>query len=174
MVQTPFDWYAVVEGNEIEQGDILLDFEVPEVREPVEADSPIVDFVSYDMVVMTQSCDIPKASIEHLVLCPIVQISDAASLNPEFGQPRGKENLRRGNVFAYHLLKECGLPAFERDLMVVQFERVIERRKSSVELFVAAQDRRLRLLPPYREHLAQAFARFFMRVGLPIDIPPFT
>jgi hypothetical protein len=30
----------------------------------------------------------------------------------------------------------------------------------------------LRLCPPYREHLAQAFARFFMRVGLPIPIPP--
>jgi hypothetical protein len=26
---------------------------------------------------------------------------------------------------------------------------------------------RLRLLPPYREYLSQAFARFFMRVGLP-------
>jgi len=24
--------------------------------------------------------------------------------------------------------------------------------------------------PPYREHLSQAFARFFMRVGLPIPI----
>ncbi len=32
---------------------------------------------------------------------------------------------------------------------------------------------RPRLLPPYREHLAQAFARFFMRVGLPVDIPAF-
>ena len=31
----------------------------------------------------------------------------------------------------------------------------------------------LRLLPPYGEHLSQAFARFFMRVGLPVDIPPF-
>jgi len=35
------------------------------------------------------------------------------------------------------------------------------------------RDKRLRLLPPYREHLSQAFARFFMRVGLPVDIPPF-
>jgi hypothetical protein len=33
--------------------------------------------------------------------------------------------------------------------------------------------RRLRLLPPYRENASQAFARFFMRVGLPVDIPPF-
>jgi hypothetical protein len=31
----------------------------------------------------------------------------------------------------------------------------------------------VRLLPPYREHLAQAFARFFIRVGLPVDVPPF-
>jgi hypothetical protein len=26
---------------------------------------------------------------------------------------------------------------------------------------------------PYREHLAQSFARYFMRVGLPVNIPPF-
>jgi len=30
-----------------------------------------------------------------------------------------------------------------------------------------------RRLPPYREHLSQAFARYFMRVGLPQDITPF-
>jgi hypothetical protein len=29
---------------------------------------------------------------------------------------------------------------------------------------------RFRLLPPYREHLSQAFARFFMRVGLTIPV----
>jgi len=37
----------------------------------------------------------------------------------------------------------------------------------------ARADDRLRLLPPYREHLSQAFARYFMRVGLPQDIRPF-
>jgi len=29
---------------------------------------------------------------------------------------------------------------------------------------------RIRLLPPYREHLSQSFARYFMKVGLPQDI----
>jgi hypothetical protein len=29
---------------------------------------------------------------------------------------------------------------------------------------------RLRLVPPYREHLSQAFDRFFMRVGLPAPL----
>ena len=35
-------------------------------------------------------------------------------------------------------------------------------------------DSHLTLLSPYKEHLAQAFARFFMRVGLPADIPKFS
>jgi hypothetical protein len=42
-----------------------------------------------------------------------------------------------------------------------------------VREFANAAGHRLRLLPPYREHLSQAFARLFMRVGLPADIPPF-
>ena len=32
---------------------------------------------------------------------------------------------------------------------------------------------RLRLLSPYKEHFAQSFARFFMRVGLPRDAGAF-
>jgi hypothetical protein len=32
---------------------------------------------------------------------------------------------------------------------------------------------RMVLPPPYREHLAQAFARYFMRVGLPHDAKAF-
>ena len=34
-------------------------------------------------------------------------------------------------------------------------------------LYAQRAKSRLRLRPPYREHLSQAFARFFMRVGLP-------
>jgi len=44
---------------------------------------------------------------------------------------------------------------------------------STLKELAAQQALRQRLLPPYREHLAPAFARFFMRVGLPIDVSPF-
>lgn len=40
------------------------------------------------------------------------------------------------------------------------------------ELIERRGARRLRLLPPYREHLSQSFARFFMRVRLPQNITP--
>jgi hypothetical protein len=39
---------------------------------------------------------------------------------------------------------------------------------------LAGQHKRLRLLPPYREYLAQAFARFYMRIGLPIGYDEIT
>lgn len=34
-------------------------------------------------------------------------------------------------------------------------------------------DDRWRLQSPFLEHFSQAFARFFMRVGLPSAVPPF-
>ena len=167
-----FDWYASVNDSGIEQGDILLDIEVPVPGEP-SGESVVVDYEQMDLIVMTQSCDIPKNSLSHLILCPIHPLSKAAKLHSTFGSAKGKEELRLGRVVAFHLLNECAIEGLERELSIVQFERVIDRPKTSIQSFVNTKGDRIRLLPPYREHLAQAFARFFMRVGLPIDIPPF-
>jgi hypothetical protein len=63
-------------------------------------------------------------------------------------------------------------PGFEREARIVEFRRVYSLPIAYVRRHVRVASH-LRLLPPYREHLSQAFARFFMRVGLPMDIPPF-
>jgi hypothetical protein len=55
----------------------------------------------------------------------------------------------------------------------VDFRRVFSLPLGFMRGLATAQGNRLRLLPPYREHLSQSFARFFMRVGLPEDIPAF-
>lgn len=167
-----YPWYEVVTDNEIQQGDMLFDMEIPIARQ-VEGDR-IGDIETYDLIVMTQSCDIPKPTMEYLILCPIWSLEQAAKLHHVFGTLAGKEDLRKGRFVAFYLLNKCEMQGFERDFMIVQFERVIETRKTVIQEFVSRQKTRLRLLPPYREHLAQAFARFFMRVGLPIDIPAFT
>ena len=65
--------------------------------------------------------------------------------------------------------------AFEQGDVLPGFEIVVPKAGSvrapsrSISIGKAWQPSASR--PPYREHLAQAFARFFMRVGLPIDIP---
>jgi len=167
-----FEWYAPVSDNTIEQGDILFDLAIPVTVES-ESGPPLVNYETYDLIVMTQSCDIVKSSVTHLILCPIWPLSEAAKLHPMFDSDGGKEELRQGRVVGFHMLNSCELPTLERELSIVQFERIIERPKESIQKIVESQGNRLRLLPPYREHLAQAFARFFMRIGLPIDIPSF-
>lgn len=56
---------------------------------------------------------------------------------------------------------------------VVDFRQLFTLPKEFLEAFTSAAGQRLRLRSPYREHLAQAFARYFMRVGLPHDARAF-
>ena len=90
-----------------------------------------------------------------------------------FRSSRGKEELRRGNVPGYHMLAACDLEGLEAEIRVVELRTVYTVSLSLLQRVASARRTRLRLNSPYREHLAQAFARFIMRVGLPVDIPPF-
>lgn len=42
-----------------------------------------------------------------------------------------------------------------------------------IKQLAKSKGKRLRLLSPYKEKLAQAFAYYYMRVALPLDIPKF-
>ena len=126
-----------------------------------------------DVVVMSQSCDMVagREKITEALLCPVWRRSELAE--GHLSTAKGMEDARRGNLPGFHVLAACDLPGAKREVRVVDFRRVhslplpfLRRRGSSA-------NGRLRLLPPYREHLSQAFARFFMRVGLPADVPPF-
>ena len=85
----------------------------------------------------------------------------------------GIENVRKGRLPAYHLLNKCELPDTKREFRVVDFRYTYTLPLEFCKEFAARIPSRIRLLSPYREKLSQAFARFFMRVGLPTDIPPF-
>jgi hypothetical protein len=72
------------------------------------------------------------------------------------------------------LINKIDIGAFKKDFLIVDFRNVFGVHISFLMQFIRNQNKRLRLLSPYREHLSQAFARFFMRVGLPADIPKFS
>jgi hypothetical protein len=173
--QPPFyPWYAIASGDEIQQGDILDGCPVFSPRtEATGVLSSTFDWRERDLIVMSQTCDLVRGreKVEEVLLSAMWRRSEIRAEN-YLAQPRGLEDARRGNLPAFHLLAPCEEQGFERELRIVDFRRcytlpfpfVRQRLRSSLHL---------RLLPPYREHLSQAFARFFMRVGLPIDIPPF-
>jgi hypothetical protein len=97
-----------------------------------------------------------------------------AKKDPSCKGKKGREKyiarLSRGEIPRYHLLPECNIEQWERKVRVIDFQNVYGLPYQFVTNFANKNGKRLRLLPPYREHLSQAFARFFMRVGLPIPL----
>lgn len=176
-----YPWYAAASGADLLQGDFLdacpIVVPPPDIdlaRFDPGAQTPItVGWRMYDVVVMSQSCDLEQANLDLVLLCPRWSLARLEQASDFFKSTRGKEELRRGNVPGYHMLAASDLPGLEQPIQVVDFRSVSSVPPDFVRRLSASRGGRLRLLPPYREHLSQAFARFFMRVGLPVNIPPF-
>lgn len=171
---TEYPWYADVRDDSLEQGDI---FEMCPVFLPSEESldgGPIgLDLIHRDVIVVSQTCDLVKGreKLTEVLLCAIWGLSE---LTEEFlATPKGREEARRGNIPAVHLIAASTLQGMERELQVVDFRRLHSLPVAFLRKRTVDEGKRLRLLPPYREHLSQAFARYFMRVGLPVDIAPF-
>jgi hypothetical protein len=170
-----YEWYEVVQGSDLEQGDILesVDIYLPLPYQEERQDNVRSVVETHDVIVLTQSCDIVKEMCRNILFCPVWTLEDAKKEVPHFRTKRGLEDLRTGRVIGYHILNRCDKEEFQRDFFIITFYRVFELPKTRAIAIADAQPKRLRLLPPYREHFSQAFARFFMRVGLPTDIPSF-
>jgi hypothetical protein len=174
-----YPWFGVVDGDGIEQGDIFEKCPVflpPDTLAVTAEGKPAnADFTwqERDLIVMSQSCDLVKGreKLDEIVFCAVWKRSEMTD------QPLARveilEDARKGRLPNVHLIAPSICAGFEREVRIVDFRRVYSLPVQYVRNR-ATLSKRLRLLPPYREHLSQSFARFFMRVGLPIDIPPFT
>jgi len=170
-----YPWYENLHDcKEIEQGDIILD--CPIIVPPItfkEDDVSNATLVRINSIVLSQSCDIINDKIEIVIVCPYKTLSQFLESFQE-KSPNKKEkkkiidNLRTGHYSAYHLLNKDD--NMNNDYLVVDFRNIYGIHVSALKAIVSNTKDRIRLLPPYREHLSQAFARFFMRVGLPQDI----
>jgi hypothetical protein len=174
-----YAWYRTVTGDDLEQGDMLRRCPVflppSELRideSTAEGLTAEFDWVERDVVVLSQTCDLVKdrEKVKEVLLCALWT---CAEIGGHLATSRGMEDARRGNLPGYHMLAACEIAGFETEVAVVDFRRIYSLPLGYVRQLVSRAGDRIRLLPPYREHLAQAFARFFMRVGLPVDIPPF-
>ena len=184
MSQSP-SWYEIVSGNELRQGDLIVGCPallLPEnfllsVNEPLQAVSVVPEL--WNVVVLTQSCDLANQKISRVLVCPYRPLSVAHELIPEDKRSKEKnrqaffEQVRRGIQPNLHMLAASQEPEHEQEIQILDFREVFTVPGELLRQLAVHNGTRLRLIPPYREHLAQAFARFFMRVGLPADIPRF-
>ena len=171
-----FLWYDIISNtNIIEQGDFVND--CPIVKPPtninLEGENDI-EINLIDTIILSQSCDLVNDKIQIVLVCPYFT-KDTFIENLPIDQQSPKavrkhiDNLKKGFLPGYHLLNKDEANNIN-DFIIVDFRNVYGIDIKCLREIVESRKKRIRLLPPYREHLSQAFARYFMRVGLPQDI----
>lgn len=127
----------------------------------------------FDCIVLTQSCDLVNAPQPKLVtLCPVHSIAAFEEANPSFAKGKGPwSEVRSGRREGLHLLSATKPSIDFRECRVVDFREVYSLPFDYLSEKALKLERRWRLESPFLEHFSQAFARFFMRVGLPSNLP---
>ncbi len=171
-------WYETISGKALAQGDLLLGCPVPRVQDyryppPAELD---VFLDTHHLVVLSQSCDLENDKVDEILLANVLDYgllqNREGETNPLVRGSKWRKAAVNGDLPPYSVLPETAGPP-SLDWSLVDFHHLFTLPKGYVEQFAEASGDRLRLVPPYREHLAQAFARYVMRVGLPASLNEF-
>lgn len=171
------EWWVQTSGPSLAQGDLLPDCLFPVfVNEPVA--SPVdetseLEIARQRLIVVTQSCDLENPGIEFVALCPIYTLPEFEEANLQFKKKGRWECVRKGREPGLHLIASPDDPQDNRKTLVVEFGHIVSLPFGYLQQHAISLGNHYRLLSPYLEHFSQAFARFFMRVGLPSSIPPF-
>jgi len=190
----PDTWYKEVAASEkLTQGDIIEHCPLVAWRaEPLQLEGKdedeilrgMVSAVREDVITMTQACDLEQEKVSNVVLCPAYSLSVFRQSWEDEVKRRGRnpkpsdfasycKQISNGFVWNLAILNEGAGISLTTEHRIVDFHEVFTIPRAFLEsLLVQRRQPRLCLLPPYREHLSQAFARYFMRVGLPVGVNP--
>src|SRR5439155_26847802 len=100
-------------------------------------------------------------------------LDELSNFDARYGKASTWEEIRKGRIEGLHMLASTEDPANNRRALVVDFRQIFSLPVTFLGSHAKSLGKRWRLQPPFLEHFSQAFARFFMRVGLPSAIPQF-
>jgi len=171
-------WYEVVTGSRLEQADIISSCPVlrPDVYDfPLPTD---IDLRSdtHNLLVLTQSCDLENDKIDEVLLAAVLDYAELTTneshRNPLVRSKKWRQAVARGDLPAYALIPPwANTPIIGWSL--IDFHHLFTLPKKYLESYAGSLDSRLRIVSPYKEHIAQSFARYVMRVGLPSPLSDF-
>jgi hypothetical protein len=167
-------WIAC-QDEQLEQGDYLPGCWIPVVGADFDpsAAEPQIGVGQSNLIIVTQSCDLANEKIQLTALCPIADLATWEQLNPDYARRGFWESARQGRREGLHMLSSFTNVAEARNTLVADFRQIFSLPVPYLRKHATGLGSRWRLQSPYREHFSQAFARFFMRVGLPTAIPAF-
>jgi len=175
----PDSWYEVVRTSTLKQGDIFFNCPTFHLENFVEQD----DFIEVEgdtkpqtLIVLTQTCDLEHAKVDQVLLAVVISyralLRAEGDRKPEIKSPKFRKKVASNLFPSYTVLREFSdSPSMEWSL--VDYHHLYTLPKAYLENFANDAGDRLRLNPPYREHVSQSFARYMMRVGLPTTVDDF-
>lgn len=180
-------WYSRFDTSKpLEQGLVLRNFTYVD---PTSLDKDVFEgaknpkLLERNVIILTQSCDLVSSKSSHVHICPIVSLSSL--LDEKFknqSQVTSKEKnaifdeLSKGQWLQYHLTDVYNLGSLkdlDEDYQIIVLSQAAIVSSAYIKEFAMRKKTRPILKPPYREALAQSYARYFMRVGNPINITKF-
>lgn len=168
-----YPWYQSINEGDLQQGDIIDNCPIVIPPQNIDFEKEAKFKINLiNSVVLTQSCDLINGKSEIVLVCPYYKLDsflDKLGISSKNKKKSKIGELIKGRLHSYHLLNKDEEKEIN-DYLVVDFRNVYGVKFNVLQDLVRKLKERKRLLPPYREHLSQAFARYFMRVGLPQDI----
>lgn len=169
-------WWHAIDGAELAQGDVLPECLVPLIPDDFDPDGQPFDLRTKPgrFIIISQSCDLMNMKAGVVALCPIWTLMEFEASNPIFMKKGIWEVVRKGRREGLYMLASPTAPDAPRETLLVNFREIHSLPIGYLKRHAGTLGSRWRLNPPCLEHFSQAFARFFMRVGLPSTLPPFT
>src|SRR6266404_8372293 len=123
MTIEPF-WAEVNEAT-LRQGDYLPRCLVPVFGADLAAvGTHEVTANEYDLVIVTQSCDLEQRKARLVAGCPIYPIAEFEAVNPGFSKKGRWNDVLKGRIEGLHLLASPANPADNRAALVVDFREI--------------------------------------------------
>ena len=170
-------FWTKVTAKTLAQGDLLEDCLIPQYGADFGAGGEgaveALTVAAQTLIIVTQSCDLENSKAELVATCPVYTLAEFEACNPRFAQKGRWEEVRKGRQDALHLLGSPGDPDDNRSALVVDFGQIFSLPPAYLEKRAETAGERMRLDSPFLEHFSQSFARYFMRVGLPSQIPAY-
>jgi hypothetical protein len=165
------------------QGDLLPGCWIP--RFPADfseilEEARVIQAEQADLIIITQSCDLEQAKTSLVAMCPVWSIPAFEQAQTNSGRAKSARawadfwnNVRKGRSPTLHLLASPTDPTNARAALLVDFRAIYSLPVEYLLRHATQIGDRWRLRSPFLEHFSQAFARSFMRVGLPSSVPEF-
>jgi hypothetical protein len=159
--------YSLPNDDEpIDQGDVIDECPVASITHHqvgrVDQSRYAVDL--HRVIVLTQTCDLAQAKTKFVV---VASVYDAQAMIDD-GLVKAsdvKGPIRAGRIFGLYFLPAKSDASLGE--MIVDLHRLHTVGIEFLDALRLARKRRIRLLTPYREHLAKHFADTYSRIGLP-------